>query len=134
MYISGIPTGKGDLSRHWHPPIGRCLPCSSWVGYCDAHVFQAAKDVSTSQEALVNLFERIEAFFKRLESYAEVPPTTTMTSVIIKIMVEVLTILGIATKEIKQGRASEFVLTIYIVLSSRLFRKIFQEADWKESG
>jgi hypothetical protein len=95
-------------------------------------VFQAAKDVITSQEALVNLFGRIEAFFKRLEIYAEVPQTTAMTSVIIKIMVEVLTILGIATKDIKQGRASELILGNYIVLGSRLFRKIFQEADWEE--
>ena len=104
------------------------------VGYCDGQVFQAAKDVHTSQEALVKLFESIEMFFKRLEIYADVPPTTAMTGVIIKIMVEVLTILGIATKEIKQGRASESVLEIYIVLSSCLFRKIFQEADWEERG
>ena len=31
-----------------------------------------------------------------------------MTDMIVKIMVEVLSILGITTKEIKQGRASEF--------------------------
>ena len=97
-------------------------------------MFQAAKDVHISQEALVNLFESIETFFKRLEIYAEVPPTTAMTGVIIKIMVEVLAILGIATKEIKQGRASEFILVIYIVPSSLLFRKIFQEVDWEERG
>ena len=73
-------------------------------------------------------------FFRRLEIYADVPPTTAMTSVIIKIMVEVLTILGIATKDIKQGRASELILGNYIVLGSRLLRKIFQEADWEERG
>ncbi|KAH9055238.1 hypothetical protein EDB87DRAFT_1341233 [Lactarius vividus] len=68
----------------------------------------AAKDVDASQEALVDLFERIENFFKRLESYTEVPPTDAMTDMIVKIMVEVLNIFAIATKEMKQGRAKKF--------------------------
>ncbi|KAH8986706.1 hypothetical protein EDB92DRAFT_2105213 [Lactarius akahatsu] len=68
----------------------------------------AAKDVDASQEALAELFERIENFFKRLESYTEVPPTDAMTDMIVKIMVEVLNIFAIATKEMKQGRAKKF--------------------------
>jgi len=55
----------------------------------------------------VDIFERIEMFFRRLEIYTEVPPTAQMMDNIIRIMVEVLSILGIATKEIKQGRLSE---------------------------
>jgi hypothetical protein len=46
-------------------------------------------------------------FFRRLETYTEVPLTTEMMDVIIKIMAEVISILGIATKEIKQSRTSE---------------------------
>ncbi|KAH9073482.1 hypothetical protein EDB83DRAFT_76113 [Lactarius deliciosus] len=69
----------------------------------------AAKDVDASQEALVDLFDRIEYFFKRLESYTEVPPTDAMTDVIVKIMVEVLNIFAIVTKEMKQGRAKKFL-------------------------
>jgi hypothetical protein len=65
-----------------------------------------------SEEALADLFERIESFFKRLESYTEVPPTNAMTDIIVKIMVEVLNIFAIATKEIKQSRASEKELGI----------------------
>jgi hypothetical protein len=53
------------------------------------------------------VFERIESFFRRLEIYTEVPPTTEMMDTLIQIMAEVLSILGIATKEIKQGRMSE---------------------------
>jgi hypothetical protein len=56
---------------------------------------------------LVDIFERIELFFRRLEIYTEVPPTPEMTDIIMKIMVEVLSILGITTKEIKQGRTSK---------------------------
>ncbi|KAH9056813.1 hypothetical protein EDB87DRAFT_1579093 [Lactarius vividus] len=65
-----------------------------------------AKDVNANQETLADLFEHIENFFKRLESYAEVPPTDAMTDIIVKIMVEVLNVFAIATKEMKQGQAS----------------------------
>ena len=58
---------------------------------------------------LIDVFVRIESFFKRLESYTEVRPTDAMTDVIVKIMIEVLSILAIATKEIKQGRSSESI-------------------------
>ena len=56
---------------------------------------------------LVDIFVRIESFFKRLELYTKVPPTSAMTDVIVKIMIEVLSILAVATKEIKRGRSSE---------------------------
>jgi hypothetical protein len=68
---------------------------------------QAAKDVRADQDILVNIFERVENFFRRLEVYTNVSPTTEMMEMIIQIMVEVLSILGIAMKEIKQGRMSE---------------------------
>ncbi|KAH9073586.1 hypothetical protein EDB83DRAFT_83958 [Lactarius deliciosus] len=69
----------------------------------------AAKDVEAGQDALVDLFERIENFFKRLESYTAVRPTDVMTDMIIKIMIEVLNIFAIATKEMKQSRAKKYL-------------------------
>jgi len=56
---------------------------------------------------LVDIFSRIEKFFKRLESYTEVQPTAAMTDMIVEIMVEVLAIFAIATKEVKERRSSE---------------------------
>ena len=50
-----------------------------------------------------------KAFFRRLEAYEEVSPTAAMTEIIVDILVEVLAILAIATKEIKQGRPSESI-------------------------
>jgi hypothetical protein len=67
-------------------------------------------DVQASQDTLIDIFERIENFFQRLEIYTEVAPTPEMTDIIIKIMVEVLSILGIATREMKQSRMSEYFL------------------------
>ena len=58
---------------------------------------------------LIDIFVRIESFFKRLESYTEVPLTAAMTDAIVKIMIEVLSILAITTKDIKQGRSSELI-------------------------
>jgi hypothetical protein len=49
----------------------------------------------------------MESFVRRLEVYPEVLPTTEMMDTIIRIMAEVLSILGVATREIKQGRMSE---------------------------
>jgi len=72
-------------------------------------VFQAAKDVDASQDVLIDLFGRIEQFFRRLDSYTEVRPTTAMMDIIVKIMIEVLSALAIATKEITQKRASELI-------------------------
>jgi hypothetical protein len=77
------------------------------VCYCNTYIPQAAKDVRASQDTLVDVFERIEMFFRRLEVYSEVAATTEMMDVITQIMGEVLCILGIATKEIGQGRISE---------------------------
>ena len=68
---------------------------------------QAARDVHSSQDALIDIFERVENFFQRLEVYTEVPPTPEMINMMVKIMVEILSILGITTKDIKQGRMSE---------------------------
>ncbi|KAI9434804.1 hypothetical protein H4582DRAFT_2100757, partial [Lactarius indigo] len=69
----------------------------------------AAKEVEASQDVLIDIFERIENFFRRLEIYTEVPPTPAMTDMMVKIMVEVLDILGTATKEMKQSRAKKFL-------------------------
>ncbi|KAH9028626.1 hypothetical protein EDB85DRAFT_2291206, partial [Lactarius pseudohatsudake] len=69
----------------------------------------AAKDVAASKDALAELLERIGFFFDRLETYTEVTPTAAMTNIITKIMVEVLTIFGIATKELRRGSAKKFL-------------------------
>ena len=64
-------------------------------------------DVRASQDTLIDIFERIENFFQRLEIYTSVSPTLEMVDTIVKIMAGVLSILGIATKEMKKSRMSE---------------------------
>jgi hypothetical protein len=74
------------------------------------YISQAAKDARASQDTLIDILERIENFIRRLEMYTVVPSTTEMMDIVMKIMVEVLCILAIATEEIKQTRMSEYFL------------------------
>ena len=74
---------------------------------------QVAKDVRASYDALVDIFESVESFLRRLEIYTEIwhtdnntRPTPSMTEMVIKIMVELLSVLALATKQINQGRFS----------------------------
>jgi hypothetical protein len=85
----------------------RCVSSITWLGHRNSYISQAAKDIRASQDTLMDIFERIESFFRRLEMYTEVPQSAEMMDTIILIMVEVLSILGVATKEIRQGWMSE---------------------------
>ena len=78
------------------------------VGHCNGSTSQAAKDARASQDILIDIFERIEMFFRRLEIYTEVPPTSEMMDIVVRIMAEVLSVVGIAMKEIKRGRMSKY--------------------------
>jgi hypothetical protein len=85
----------------------KCVSSNILACVIDSYIYQAAKDVLASQDTIVDIFGRIEMFFQRLETYTKARPTTEMMDITIQIMVEVLSILGIAMKEIKQGRISE---------------------------
>ena len=67
-------------------------------------LWQAASGVSSSYDALLDLFDRIGNFLKRLDIYTRIPPTQMMTDLIVKIMAELLSVLSLTTKLIEQGR------------------------------
>jgi hypothetical protein len=101
---------ESDLCWVRRPPISTYLILNTFLQTILTSRYQAAKDVRASQDTLIDIFERMEHFFRRLSVYTEVTPTTEMMDIIMKIMVEVLTVLGIATKEMKQGRTSELFI------------------------
>ena len=72
---------------------------------------KTAKSVIDSYDALVDLLESAEHFLKRLGIYTRIPATPSMDEIVVKIMIELLTTLALATKEIKQGKPSKFVIT-----------------------
>jgi hypothetical protein len=93
---------------------------------------QAAKDVRADQDALFEVFERIEAFFQRLEIYPKAAFNQEMVDIITKTMVEVLNVLGIATKEIREGRMSKLLLYNCVAVDRTILRKISKEIDRKD--
>ncbi|KAI0292988.1 hypothetical protein B0F90DRAFT_1670986 [Multifurca ochricompacta] len=68
----------------------------------------AIKDVSASYDALVDLFESTELFLRRLDIYTKIPSTPAMNEIIVKILVEVLSTLALATQQVKEGRLKKF--------------------------
>ncbi len=76
----------------------------------NADILQAAKDVWASHDVLVDLFERVQFFLKRLGVHTRISPTKDMVEILVKIMVEVISILSIATKEMQQSRTSRLFL------------------------
>jgi hypothetical protein len=58
--------------------------------------------------SLAELFTYIETFLRRLETYTKVPSTPDIQEVVVNVMVEVLSVLAVTTKEIGQGKTSEF--------------------------
>ncbi|KAH9040878.1 hypothetical protein EDB83DRAFT_2554213, partial [Lactarius deliciosus] len=88
----------GEVAGQAFPPAGVIF---TGIGV----LLAAAKDVKSSHDALVELFERIENFFKRLGLYTRTSLTAEMADVFVKILAEVLSVLSIATKEVKRKRA-----------------------------
>jgi len=86
------------------------------LDHYNKYISQTVKDVRASKDPLVDVFERIELVFRRLEIYTEAQPTAEMMDMIIQMMVEVLSILGIATKGMKQGRMSKYWLYKYLMV------------------
>ena len=94
---------------------------------------QTAKAVRADQDALFEMFERLEAFFRRLDIYTKVAPDQGMVDTISAIMVEVLNFVGIATKEIRQGRTSKtFVYNMFPLtklFSEKYLKKLIGKND-----
>ena len=72
-------------------------------------MLQTAKDVG-ALGPLVDLLESIESFLKHLDICTEVPHTDAMAETVVKTLLELLSILGIATKLVKQRQPSECLL------------------------
>jgi hypothetical protein len=96
----------------------------------DTQTSKAAKGVSTSYDALVEIFECFEHYLthlKVLTNSANTKIPSAVGDILVKIMVELLDVLALATQQIKQGQFSEFVLADTSHLYSGLHREIYQK-------
>jgi hypothetical protein len=107
------------------------VPLSDPISISLTQVPQAVKDTTSSYDALIDLFASFETFLGRLNVYTGVPPTPALTNVLVKIIVELLSTLALATKQIKQGRFSESIL-VSTTLDSMRHRETCEEASGRE--
>jgi hypothetical protein len=73
-------------------------------------VCQAVGEVSSGYDALLELFDRLGSFLKRLEVYIDIPPTEMMADIIVKIVIELLSVLALTKEQIKRGRMSTCIM------------------------
>ena len=97
-------------------------------------MYQAVKDVLKDYDTLAVLLESIEHFLIRLDIYTKITHTVSMTGIIVNILVEILSILALATKQLQEGKLSESVLgeTLYYLTMQR--RNGCQEAAPEGEG
>ncbi len=123
--LSGISTYQCNICWDRRSPLGRSrcrsyLPCATDF---DTWASQAAKDDNASRDKLIDLFNHIELFFHRLETYISIKPSNAMMNLIVDIMVEVLNILALATKEVKREKLSELMSHKLTILDSHYIQK-----------
>ena len=94
---------------------------------------QAASGVTSSYDALLELFECLASFLKRLEIYTTIPPTPLLTEVVVKILVQLLSVLALASKQIKQGRFSKCARTYTLFVAQcvvgKFAKKLLGESE-----
>ncbi|KAH9029168.1 hypothetical protein EDB85DRAFT_1892176 [Lactarius pseudohatsudake] len=89
--------------------VGVAVPSAKAVFTGIGILLAAAKDVRASHDALVDLFERIQFFLKRLGVHTRISPTKDMVDILVKIMAEVIGILSIATKEMQRSKTEIYL-------------------------
>ena len=114
-------------------------------------MYQAVNGVLEDYDTIADLLESVEHFLNRLEIYTKIPPTLSVPEIsvteinmaeismadisemIVKILVEVLSILALATKQLQQGTLSEYVLSEILYYLTMLRRSSCEEEAprWK---
>ena len=80
-------------------------------------LFQEIKGVKDSYDAVVEFLEFIEHLLYHLDIYTSITPTVAVTELLVKILVELLSTLALATKEVMQGKPSEFIFTVVLYIA-----------------
>ena len=70
--------------------------------------------MTASYDALLELFEYLGNFLKRLHIYTGISLDPLMTDIVAKIMVELISILAVGKKHIGRGRLSKQCLAIIV--------------------
>ncbi|KAN0113681.1 hypothetical protein V8E52_007480 [Russula decolorans] len=120
-----LPPPSAKISARYHVPgdrlsvprililILQSFPPADAIHNGLGILLTAFKSVVSDLKCAIELLESMESFLNRLDIYTKVPPTPAMTEIIVKIMVELLSTLALATNQIRQGRPKKFVKKLF---------------------
>jgi hypothetical protein len=107
-----ISTSEGHIYWYWSPARGVChsllFPLVSESAVLTPNP-KAAKKVSDDYDALIELFESFERYLRRLQVFTKIP--LALGKILVEIMVELLGVLALTTRQIQQRRFSGSALT-----------------------
>jgi hypothetical protein len=118
MVFVAIFTCKIDTCWPRYLIFSMCCSLTCVGILCDIQVNQAANGVDPNRGTLVDLLEFIEHRLKLVEIYTRTPPTPAFDERMFNIILELLSTLALATKELKEGRSSGSVLADMLPLLS----------------
>ena len=72
-------------------------------------MYQVAKGVEAGGGAIVDVLESVKRLFRHLDIYTRIPHSLALDEMVIKIVMEMLSILALATKQLTRGQMSEFI-------------------------
>jgi hypothetical protein len=115
-HFSGFSAYIGSHRRYWSPLCGLFLPRFLLYFSCDGKVYyQTAKNFRANDDALIDLFDCIGGFLKRLRNHKTF--SAGIAEIAIRIMSELLSVFALATQQMKMGGFSEFILRVIVVRS-----------------
>ncbi|KAH9041558.1 hypothetical protein EDB85DRAFT_2271805 [Lactarius pseudohatsudake] len=106
---------RGALGEDVSAPLPPTMAIFAGIGV----LINATDHTSASNDALFGFFESMENLLRPLDICTEIPPTTSTTTMLMKILVELLSILSLGVQQVEQG----LLLVQYdtIDLGSKLF-------------
>jgi len=96
----------------------------------DIHMYQAARGMRSSYDALVDLLESVEHFLQCLDIFSHIPRTPALDEMMVQIMMELIFTFALATNALKQGRSCESFF-IGVLLYSMGRSEICKESAWR---
>lgn len=131
LLLQPLPPGKAILTGLVILLTVCVLPYFLVADSCDIRIYQAAKKIS-ADDALVDCLESIKQFLKHLDVYTRIIPTPPMHEIVVMIIVELLAILSLETKEVRQGQLSAPALPgllPYFMQNSELSKEASRRAE-----
>jgi hypothetical protein len=96
--------------------------------------FQTTSGITSSYDDLLELLKCLGIFFKRLKTYMIISPTPISMEIVVRIFFELLSVLALASKQIKQGRFSKYAVTCTLFVDLMCLRELPERVTGGDRG